>query len=140
MNEKKVTINTDHLLQCIKTLEFSLERLLASKEKSIDYKVFRNAVIKGFELTLETAGKLLRKKLKTYAASSRAIDELSYKDLFREAVKHGLLTTETVARWFAYRDNRTDTAHDYGIHFANETLKLLSQFVLDAKALEKVVK
>ena len=36
-------LNTNHLLQCIKTLESSLERLNASQPDSIDYEVFRNA-------------------------------------------------------------------------------------------------
>ena len=137
---EKIKLNTDHLVQCIKTLEVSLMRLEASKESSIDYEIFRNAVIKGFELTLETSGKLLRKKLKAYSASSRSVDALTYKDLYRQAVKHGLLTEEAVIRWFAYRDNRNDTAHDYGIHFANTTLKLLLQFLVDAKALELVLR
>ena len=38
-------------------------------------------------------------------------------------------------RWLAYRDNRTDTAHDYGEEFGKGTLKLLPAFVVDAKAL-----
>jgi len=33
------------------------------------------------------------------------------------------MTLEEVERWFAYRDNRNDTAHDYGEGFANETLR-----------------
>lgn len=130
-------LNTNHLVQCIKTLELSLQRLQLSKSGSEDYEVFRNATVKGFELTLETAGKLLRKKLKTYVANSRMVDELAYKDLFRHAVKHGLLAENEVERWFSYRDNRNDTAHDYGISFTKTTLKLLPQFLGDVKSLEK---
>ena len=84
-------LNTDHLSQCINTLESSLSRLESSKPDSIDYEVFRNATVKGFELTLETSGKLLRKTLKTFIGTPRTVDELTYKDLFRHAVKHGLL-------------------------------------------------
>lgn len=129
------TLNTDHLLQCIKTLESSLDRLNASVPNSIDYEVFRNATVKGFELTLETSGKLLRKALKNYIGNPRAVDVLTYKDLFRQAAKHGLLDTATVERWLAYRDNRNDTAHDYGIVFANTTLNLLPQLIKDAVTL-----
>lgn len=135
-----VALNTDHLSQCIKTLEYSLERLTASKAGTIDGEVFRNAVIRGFELTLETSGKLLRKTLKNYIATPRLVDELTYKDLFRTAVKHGLLEPSAAERWFAYRDNRNDTAHDYGIAFTKTTLKLLPQFLIDAKALELLLK
>ncbi len=84
----RVTLNTHYLLQCIKTLESSLERLNTAEPNSIDYEVFRNATIKGFELTLETAGKLLRKTLKIYIGNPRTTDELTYKDLFRHATKH----------------------------------------------------
>lgn len=103
---------------------------------SIEYEVFRNAVVKGFELTLETTGKLLRKALKAYGGNPKAVDELFYKDVLRHAAKHGLLTVDEVERWFAYRDNRNDTAHDYGEAFAQQTLILLSGFVVDARTLE----
>lgn len=133
-------LNTDHLAQCIKTLELSLERLQGVKSDSLDYEVFRNATVKGFELTLDTSGKLLRKALKTYIANPRMVDELTFKDLFRHAVKHGLLAREAIEHWFAYRNNRNDTAHDYGIAFAKTTLKLLPEFLKDAKALEHTLK
>jgi len=132
-------LNTEHLVQCIKTLESSLERLNAAAPKSIDYEVFRNATVKGFELTLETAGKLLRKILKSYLGNPRTVDEWTYKDVFRHASKHGLLDAAAVERWFNYRDNRNNTAHDYGIAFAKTTLKLLPEFLKDAKALQQML-
>lgn len=132
-------MNTDHLLQCIKTLESSLGLLNAANPDSIEYEVFRNATVKGFELTLETSGKLLRNALKAYSGNPRAVDELVYKDLFRHAVKHGLVEASVVKRWFSYRDNRNDTAHDYGIGFANTTLTLLPQFIKDAHALQQAL-
>jgi len=39
----------------------------------------------------------------------------------------------------AYRDNRNDTAHDYGASFADETLVLLPQFIVDARRLNEVI-
>lgn len=132
---------TDHLSRCIQTLESSLMKLEKAAPESVDYEVFRNAVVKGYELALETSGKLLRKALKEYTGSSRAVDELSYKDVIRQALKHGLITDqETVERWFAYRDNRNDTAHDYGIGFAQDTLTLLPGFLKDVHALEKTLR
>lgn len=128
-------LSTDHLLQCITTLESSLVHLHKAKPDSIDYEIFRNAAIKGFELTLETAGKLMRKTLKLYTGNPRAVDELTYKDILRDAHKHGLLNAEEVERWFKYRDNRNDTAHDYGKAFAEETVKLLPHFLTDVREL-----
>lgn len=134
-----MNLNTDHYSRCITTLETTLVRLNASDPEDIDYEIFRNAVVKGFELTLETAGKLLRKALKAYTGRPREVDALTYKDVLRHAAKHDLMTSEAVERWFSYRDNRNNTAHDYGAGFAEETLELLPRFIGDARALEVVL-
>lgn len=134
------SLNTDHLLRCIQTLESSVSLLLKAKPDSIEYEIFRNAVVKGFELTLETAAKLLRRALKAFATSPRAVDELVYKDVIRHGARHGLVSEAEVKRWFVYRDNRNSTAHDYGIGFAEETLKLLPGFIEDAKHLETTLR
>jgi len=133
-------LNTEHYARCISTLEVSLSQLEKSEPESIEYEVFRNAVVKGFELTLETAGKLLRKALKAYTGSPRDVDALTYKDVFRNAAKHDLMSTEDVERWFVYRDNRNNTAHDYGVGFAEDTLKLMPGFVSDARRLESILR
>jgi nucleotidyltransferase substrate binding protein (TIGR01987 family) len=134
-----MSLSTDNLSRCIRTLELSLARLCESKEDSMDYEIFRNAVVKGFELTLETSGKLLRKAIKAYTGNPRAVDEFTYKDVLRHAAKHGLLDLAAVERWFAYRDNRNDTAHDYGEGFAEETLSLLPEFIADARSVERTL-
>ena len=53
---------------------------------------------------------------------------------------HGLMTLEEVERWFAYRDNRNNTAHDYGENFAKETLSLIPKFIADVARLEAVLR
>lgn len=131
-----MNLRTDNLSRCLETLESSLAKLRQSPAGSIDYEVFRNATVKGFELTLETAGKLLRKAVKAYVGNPRTIDELTYKEVFRHAGKYGLLDNSTVERWFVYRANRNNTAHDYGEGFAEETLELLPGFIKDARCLE----
>lgn len=132
--------NTDHLQRCIRTLESSLVLLDAAEPDSIDYEVFRNAVVKGFELVLEISGKLLRKSLKAYGGSPKAVDELFYKDVLRHAGKHGLMSPAEIERWFAYRDNRNSTAHDYGEGFARQTLALMPSFLADARSIEAVLR
>lgn len=131
-----MNLNTDHYARCIQTLETSLTLLNKADPGGIDYEIFRNAVVKGFELTLEMAGKLLRKALKAYKGNPREVDALTYKDVLRHAAKHDLMGADAVERWFAYRDNRNNTAHDYGVGFAEETLRLLPAFIADARALE----
>lgn len=134
-----MALNTEHLNRCIRTLESALSLLNKSDPDSVDYEIYRNASVKGFELALETSGKLLRKALKPYFATSEAVDRLAFKDIFRHAAKHGLLNVEEVERWLGYRDNRNTTAHDYGKGFAEETLALLPDFVVDAKRLQEVL-
>jgi len=128
-------LNFDHLQRCSLTLERSLQSLAKAEAESIDYEVFRNAVIKSFELTLETAGKLLRKVLKQYVGSPKTVDTLVFKDVLRHAAVHGLLSAEELERWLVYRDSRNDTAHNYGEEFAEHTLRLITAFQRDALAL-----
>ncbi len=128
-------LNFDHLQRCSLTLERSLQSLAKAEAGSIDYEVFRNAVIKSFELTLETAGKLLRKVLKHYVGSPKTVDALVFKDVLRHAALHGLLSAEELERWLVYRDSRNDTAHNYGEEFAEHTLRLITDFQHDALAL-----
>ncbi len=130
-------MNTDHLNTSLATLEASLIHLKKAKPHSIDYEIYRNATIKGFELSLETAGKLLRKALKTYVENPQALDKLTFKDLLRTATKHQLFSVDGAERWMQYRDNRNNTAHDYGIEFAEGTLKLPPHFIEDARELEQ---
>ena len=135
-----MSLRTEHLSRCLLTLETSIKQLERSPQDSIDYEIYRNAVVKGFELALETAGKLLRKAVKTYTGNPRTVDELTFKDVLRHAAKHGLLDTAVVERWFAYRDNRNSTAHDYGVGFPEETLNLLPNFLVDARRLEATLR
>jgi nucleotidyltransferase substrate binding protein (TIGR01987 family) len=132
-------LRTEHLARCIQTLESSLVQLRKAPAGSIDYEIFRNAAVKGFELTLETAGKLLRKAI-SYTGNPRAVDELSYKDVLRHAAKHGLMDVAAVERWFTYRDNRNNTAHDYGEGFAEETLGLMPDFIVDARCIDSTLR
>ena len=127
-------IETTFLERCVKTLEKSLELLNNSNPESIEYDMYRSASVKEFEIILEQSGKLLKKSLKPYFHSSKEVDRLFFKDIFRHAANHSLICHQQAERWLKYRDNRNNTAHDYGMGFAEETLTLLPQFILDAKS------
>ncbi len=133
------TINTEYLEKSLATLERAYTLIKTVPEGSIDYEMYRNSLVKGFEMTLEQSGKLLRKRLLPYFSSKKAVDVLNFKDLFREAAKHSLLSETEVCRWFQYRDNRNNTAHDYGRAFAEETLALIDGFINDVKSLKDVI-
>lgn len=132
-------INTDYLMRCLETLEKSYKMILTVEEGSIDYEMYRNSLVKGFEMTLEQSGKLLKKRLVPYFATKKSVDALTFKDIFRTAAKHSLIDEQTVTRWFKYRDNRNNTANDYGREFAEETLKLIDDFIDDVSKLKQVI-
>ena len=136
-----MSIDTTFLRRCI----VSLERAVAEIERIDDdredvlFDIYRAACVEEFELVLEQSGKLLRKRLAAYFASNRQADRLNFKDLFRHAARHDLVDCDTAERWLRYRDNRNDTAHDYGEKFAEATLKLLPAFIADANALADMI-
>ena len=133
-------IDTTFYNRCILTLEKAHSLLLESEAESIEYEMFCSACVKEFEIILEQTGKLLKKALNPYFHSNKAVDALVFKDLFRYAAQHSLINLESAERWFKYRENRNNTAHDYGVHFADKTLLLLTEFISDAKAIEDVFK
>ena len=99
------------------------------------YDVFRLAVIKSLELTIELIAKLLRKSLRAYGGGSRSVNTLSFNETIRFAGQTGMLDVDAVARWLIYRANRDSTAHDYGQDFVTQTVTLLPACVRDAHAL-----
>ncbi len=131
-----MNLNTDHLKRCIQTLRSSLDFFKQAAPESIEQEIYRNAIVKGYELTQETSFKLMKKALRDYGHGAKKLDSTPIKDILRLSATHGLMTLEEVERWFAYRDNRNNTAHDYGKGFARETLRLIPDFITDATRLE----
>ena len=135
-----MALSTEHLLRTATTLQTALEAIENHKQSDdVMFDLYRNAAIKSFELSLETAGKLLRKALKAYGATPKSVDNLIFNDVLRQAFKHGLLDVDSVERWLKYRLNRNNTAHDYGEGFANQTLQILPNFLSDVRELAKKI-
>lgn len=131
-------INTEYLQKCVDTMEQAYKMLNESEKETTAYEIYRTALVKGFEMTIEQCGKLLKKVITPYFSSKKAVDMLSFKDIFRHAHKHSLLTEEETERWMKYRDNRNNTAHDYGQGFAEETVSLIECFLIDAKRIKEI--
>ena len=134
-----MAINVDYLNRCILTLESAFKKLNKEENDNIARDIYRAACVKEFELILEQSGKLLRKRLRDWFSSNKQVDTLTFKQIFRHALKHGLITNRQCESWLKYRELRNSTAHDYGEGFAETTLKLLSEFIDDAKALAQTV-
>lgn len=132
-----MALNTDHLHNTLRALDsaVALYQRAVTENEAIDQEIFRMAIVKGFELTQEVCFKLIKRRLKDFGHGGRKLEATPVKELLRLAAQHGLLTLEEVERWFLYRDNRNDTAHDYGEAFAQETLVLMAGFIHDAYAL-----
>lgn len=60
-----MSINTEYLEQDIAVLLKSYSLIKTVEEGSIEYEMYRNSLVKVFEMTLEQSGKLLRKKIDT---------------------------------------------------------------------------
>lgn len=133
-------IDTLFLERCISALEKAVELFLKSDAVSVESDMYRSACVKEFEIILEQCGKLLKKVLKPYFHSPKEVDKLTFKSIFRHAATHSLISIEATERWLVYRDNRNSTAHDYGASFAEETIKLLPQFIKDAQQITLVIK
>jgi nucleotidyltransferase substrate binding protein (TIGR01987 family) len=113
-------INTDYLTRCVNALERAFS-LLENTKVGIDYDIYKSAVIKEFEISLEQSGKLLKYLLKSYFSKSSNINRLTFKEIFKHAAKFNLLTEDETQRWCEYRDSRNDTAHEYGQYLAKKS-------------------
>lgn len=134
-----MNIDVTFLNRCIAALEQAHALLIKAEPQSIEYEIYRSASVKEFEIILEQSGKLLKKVIKPYFHSVNAVNKLFFKDVFRHAAQFELITLENAERWLEYRDNRNNTAHDYGVEFADQTLVLLPQFIIDAKTLANLI-
>jgi nucleotidyltransferase substrate binding protein (TIGR01987 family) len=133
-------IDTTYFARCIQALKRAYEKIAELDDSDFDYDIYRAACVKEFEIILELAGKLLKKVLRQYMATHKAADQLYFKEIFRKAALHSIITIEEAERWLEYRDNRNTTAHDYGESFAEETLKILPHFIMDATSLEAAIR
>ncbi len=132
-------IDTSGLRRCIGTLEAAFGHLQREASDGPMRDIFRAACVKEFELVLEVGGALLRRRLRDFLASNREADRLTFRDAFRHAAKHALVTADACERWLQYRDVRNASAHDYGERFAETALELIPAFLVDARALADAV-
>jgi nucleotidyltransferase substrate binding protein (TIGR01987 family) len=125
--------------KCINSLEKSFELYQNAKKDAIEKNIYRSASIKEFEIILEQSAKLVKKILKDFVVSSIEIDRLHFKDVFRKASQFDLLSLEESQRWLEYRDNRNQTAHEYGSGFAENIIEILERFIKDAKKIVEII-
>ena len=132
-------INTDNLTRCVETLDTALVGLRGEDPGSQMYNVFRGASMNEFQVVLDLTASLLRRRLRPYFATSRQVNELTFRRVFREAAKVGLISTEECQRWLGYRERRNVMAHRYGREFAQHALEVLPSLVEDGRRIADVI-
>lgn len=132
-------IDTTNYSTSIRAAERAYELFQQMNVNDDLYRICCSACVKEFELILEQSGALLKKCLKSMLHDPKAVDRLTFKDIFRKAAQHDLISLDQAEQWLEYRDSRNNTAHVYGKNYADETLALMPDFITDAKALEQVI-
>lgn len=126
---------TKFIENCLATLERAKSLLSGISPEHPDYNVFRIACIKEFELVLEISSKLVRKKLKEYTVFPESVDDMVFKDVFRNAVLRNILSDSEGTNWFRYRELYIESADDYRDEITDKILGILPQFISDSRTL-----
>ena len=79
----------------------------------------------------------MKRVLEQESVHPQTIDQLSYKDLLREAAEKGLLTE--FEKWVVYRDQRNITSHTYNEKKAESVYQTALEFYKDAVTLAKTL-
>ncbi len=101
--------------------------------------LIRDAVIQRFEFTYELSIKMLRRYLRSVAASDDEVNELTFRDLIRRAGDLKLVQGDVFA-WLEYRQARTDTVHTYNESRAIEVAGAARKFTGEARRLLDTLK
>ena len=109
----------------------------AARNESVEQEVFRNAIVKGYELCQETILKLLRDILQAHTNSSHRLEQLTIREQLQMAISNNLMTPMEVERWHIYHEKECGIVDEIEIGISDETLILLPQFIQDCHAFIK---
>jgi len=117
MNKPELDIT--NLKKCIDSLKNCTKDYKNSTEESTK-EYIKDACIKRFEFTVETAWKLMKKYLKlVYGKTDK---ELTMNNIFRLMEGYGFI--KSWEKWHDYYDRRNDTSHEYS---EEKSLKVLNE-------------
>ena len=123
-----------------RSLELALDTIGKQKEADADlYDICRAACVKEFELVFGTERQTAAKTYCGILFQQPAGRSSGFQRSIPVCRQARADRTGSSQRWLYYRDNRTDTAYNYGEDFAEATLRLLPAFVADAKALADMI-
>lgn len=128
-------VDYDKLQKSLKHLELQFQNHQLAQRRpeltTIDREGIAESVIQRFETCYDT----LWKNLKRHLVEELGLADIpnSPKPLFKLAGQNHLFPS--VDPWLLYADARTRTAHDYSQSKAEETLRIIGDFLRDAVAL-----
>jgi nucleotidyltransferase substrate binding protein (TIGR01987 family) len=102
----------------------------ASKADPLLYAQFRAASTQAFEYSYELAVKMIRRQLAEIAANPHELTQMTFADLMRWAADAGLVND--VKGFLAYRDARNQTSHTYDEETAEDVVKVIEPYYVDA--------
>ena len=133
-------INTDNLIQTVTTLELALEGLRDQEPGEPMYNVYRGACMNEFQVVLDLTASLLRRRLRPSFATIRQVNDLTFRQVFRQAARLHLISLDECRRWLDYRDHRNRIAHRYGREFAEQALTALPPMIEHARRIAQLLR
>jgi len=116
-----------------------LDKAITAWQASPSDEFIRDAVIQRFEFTYELSIKMLRRYLKSIAATDDEVNALTFRELIRRAGDLKLLQGD-ISDWLRFRQARTDTVHTYNEMRALEVAGASTKFASEAQTLLRALK
>lgn len=129
-------INFDKFQESLHHLEAQFKNYTSLDERSDLSALDREAIAESVVHRFETCYDTLWKHRKRFLVEGLGLPEVpnSPKPVFRLAPENALLPSATEV-WLGYADARTATAHDYSGKKAEQCLKIVDGFLVDARTL-----
>jgi len=129
-------LDTSNMIKCAENFRQTLKKALEieshgqsilhdPEDPDFMYRFARSAVIQIFEVTVESAWKMMQRWVKINA--DNAIQEKPKRELFRTAHHSGLISDPVV--WWEFYSGRNKTSHTYHEHVAEEVYTLAKKFL-----------
>ncbi len=135
-----VRVNVDSLDLSIQSLERVFGEMRKHEPGDYWYEICRPGCVQEFEISIEEAIRLLRRRLRPVTATRRQADDLTFRGTFREGLRAGLFDVATVERWFTYWDRHNEDTHGgCNMTRSDRIIELLPRFLEDIHALKDFI-
>ena len=124
-----------YLERRVARLDLALAHIRQHEPGELIHEVYRSACIREFETIVRESVRLLRRHLRQYFGSNHRADSLTYRDVFRYAARHGVISIKECERWFGYRDHLERASYHMDEDFTETTLFMLKQLGDDVRNL-----